>query len=109
MAAELIRDGLDASPADTVGIAATLADGNGRPSTYAALIQEHRAEIARLSMELAAYRALLEHHGITPPSATGAEWLALYRECCLVVDAAHDFVASLGTSAELIWNKRWRP
>lgn len=62
----------------------------------------HRAEVGKLGMKIAMYADLLEKHGIDLPDPTDGELLALWRDSAAVIDAASAFVATLGTSKELI-------
>ena len=53
-----------------------------------AMTLEHRAEVGKLAMQLALYRAELERHGIEPPDQTGEELLRLWRSSAAVVSTA---------------------
>jgi hypothetical protein len=78
------------------------------PAVVEALVTEHRLEMSRMEARVAGYRALLEEHGIPLPQDPAAEALDAYLgECRRLAVAASEFVASLGTSAELLAN-RWR-
>ena len=63
---------------------------------------EHRVELAKAHMLLVRYREVLEEHGIAPPDPTGEELLRMWRDCSAVITTASDFVATLGTSKELL-------
>jgi hypothetical protein len=63
-------------------------------------------EIAKLKMQLITYRRALEDAGIEPPDAEGADLLQMWRDCRAVIVAAHECVANLGTSKEML-SDRW--
>ena len=75
MAAEVIRDELDAGSAGTVGDAAMPADGDGRPPTdevavlLAAFHHAAGEDRAELSALLLRYREALEDAGLRPPGS----------------------------------------
>jgi hypothetical protein len=69
---------------------------------YEAREHEHREELAKLRMQLVAYREKLVEHGIEPPDKDGEELLAMWRRCRAVISSASDFVASLGSAKELL-------
>jgi len=69
---------------------------------------EHRAELAKLKMQLTLYRSTLEEHGIEPPDRDGADLLQMWRDSAAVISTASAFVAQLGTSKELIGSAPWR-
>ena len=62
----------------------------------------HREEVAKLSMEVALYRATLEEHGIEPPNRSGDELLKMWRDCMAIVRHASEFSYSLGSAKELL-------
>lgn len=59
-------------------------------------------EIAKLKMQVLRYREALVDAGIEPPDAEGKDLLDMWNACKAVVGAAHDCVAQLGTSKELL-------
>ena len=67
-----------------------------------ALHLAHRAENAKMAMQVARYRALLEQHGIEPPDDEGEDFLQLAREAAAVIHTATEFTVKLGTSKELL-------
>ena len=67
---------------------------------------EHRLELAKAHMLIACYRDVLEEHGIAPPDPTGEELLQMWRNCSAVISSASEFVASLGSSKELLQSFR---
>ena len=71
-----------------------------------AMTLEHRAEVGKLAMQLALYRAELERHGIEPPDQTGEELLRLWRSSAAVVSTAGQLVAELGAGKEMLFPMR---
>lgn len=71
-----------------------------------AMTLEHRAEVGKLAMQLALYRAELERHGIEPPDQTGEELLRLWRSSAAVVSTAGQLVAELGPAKEMLFPMR---
>ena len=63
---------------------------------------EHRVELAKAHMLLVRYREIMEENGIEPPDPTGEELLRMWRDCSAVISSASEFVATLGTSKELL-------
>ena len=62
----------------------------------------HRAELGKLGMQLALYRATLEDHGVEPPDKDGEDLLRLWRNAATVVTTASEFVTDLGSAKELL-------
>lgn len=69
---------------------------------FEARVEELRMEQVKLQMQLVRYRDALEQAGIEPPDATGAELLAMWRDCRTVISTASEFVMRLGSSKELL-------
>jgi hypothetical protein len=67
-----------------------------------AVEMEHRAELAKVRMQLVVYRQVLEEHGIEPPDKDGAELLEMYRRCSAVISTASEFTAVLGSAKEML-------
>ena len=67
-----------------------------------AMTLAHREEVAKLSMEVALYRATLEEHGIEPPNRSGADLLRMWRRCMELVGHATNFAHQLGSEKELL-------
>lgn len=72
-----------------------------------ALEKLHAIETAKLHMQIIRYRLLLEENGITPPDDHGEDLLEMWRSCRNVIRAAHECVAQLGTSKEML-SEAWR-
>jgi len=68
---------------------------------------EHRAELAKLRMQVALYREALVEHGIEPPDRDGEELLQMWRDSAVVITTANAFVAKLSSAAELM-SETWR-
>jgi hypothetical protein len=68
---------------------------------------EHRAEIAKLRMQIVIYREKLMENGIEPPDRDSDELLALYRRCSAVISTASEFAVSLGSAKEMLQD--WSP
>lgn len=62
----------------------------------------HRQELAKLGMEIAVLRQQLLDAGLEPKTKTGQEWLDMFRSCSKVMRIAHDALANLGSSKELL-------
>lgn len=82
-------------------------------SAVSAIAATHRLEQAELMLELIRYRALLEEHGIEPPSTAGREGLASWRDVAGVIALAYELVHAvdelrekLGPAKELL-DERW--
>ncbi len=67
-----------------------------------AMRQEHRVELAKLRMQLVAYRQLLVDNGIEPPDHDDDALLEMWRESRAVISSASHFVAYLRSEAELL-------
>ena len=67
-----------------------------------AMQMNHRAEVAKLALQLVQYRTLLEEHGIEPPDNTGADLLKMWRRCMKLVSHATIFAHQLGSEKELL-------
>ncbi len=68
---------------------------------------EHRAEVAKLRMQLVIYRERLMENGIEPPDRDSDELLDLYRRCCAVISTASELAAGLGSAKEMLqdWSR----
>lgn len=69
----------------------------------------HREELAKMEMQLALYRSVLEQHGIDPPNEEGRELLKLWRDSAAVITTASEFVAGLGSAKELVSKRLGAP
>jgi hypothetical protein len=67
-----------------------------------AMRAEHRLEVAKLKMNLVAYRQLLREVGIEPPDYGDDELLDMWNDCRAVISTASHFVARLGSAKELL-------
>jgi hypothetical protein len=64
-----------------------------------------RDDRAALAMENALLAQQVRDLGGEPVSKRADEWLEMYRSCAKVMRAAHEAVALLGTSKELLADK----
>lgn len=67
-----------------------------------AIQQEHRQEVAKLTMRLVTYRLALENAGIEPPDHDEDALLSMWQTARAVVTTASHFVSELGSAKELI-------
>lgn len=73
-----------------------------------AVHDQYGDEIAKMRMQLLRYRQALLDAGLEPPDAEGQDLLDMWNACKAVIGAAHDCVAQLGTSKELLSPMRVR-
>lgn len=64
--------------------------------------QEHKADVAKLRMQLVLYRQALLDAGIEPPDMDGEDLLELWRSHAAVVSTASQVLMSMGTAKELL-------
>ncbi len=67
-----------------------------------AMRAEHRRELAKLRMQLIAYRQALEAHGIEPPDHDDDDLMEMWRDCRAVISTASHFAANLRSARELL-------
>lgn len=63
-------------------------------------------EIAKLKMQVLAYRKALVAAGIEPPDKEGEDLLRMWESCKAIIAAAQLALSELGTSKELLWEMR---
>lgn len=93
-----------ASPNRCVGIT----DADRNQALLLAVHTSYGSEIAKLKMQLVKYRQALLDNGIEPPDAESKDLLEMWEVCRRVIGAAHECIANLGTSKELLFPMKKR-
>ena len=62
----------------------------------------HRKELQKKDMEIIRLRDQVLGLGGVPVTASGEEFLEMYRKCTAVIRAAHECLVNLGSSKELL-------